>query len=94
MLSASSHIESLDLTGCELLGDGVCSGLPSAQNLNLSFVPISDSGLWNLGRYSPQLKKLSLARRSNNLWSVGHYSEAGVARLRVQLPQLEVVYTM
>jgi hypothetical protein len=94
VLAVAARLECLDLTGCDAVGDEVCGGLPTVRILNLSFVPITDSGLWRLAAGSPQLEALSLARRSNNLWGVGLYTDQGIAKLRRQLPRLNIKYTM
>lgn len=94
VLAAAPRLEYLDLTGCDAVGDEICGALPAALALNLSFVPISDAGLAALAEGSPRLASLALARRSNNLWSVGLHTDAGVAALKARLPGLAVRYTM
>jgi hypothetical protein len=94
LLAVAAGLEDLDLTGCEGVGDEVCGALPAARRLGLAFAPVSDAGLERLGAGSPLLRELSLARRSNNLWGVGLYTEAGVAGLQRQLPCLVVDYVM
>jgi len=94
IVKAAEHLEHLDLTGCDAVGDELCAALPSARFLNLSFVPISDQGLWRLGGRALRLEELVLARHSHNIFFTGLYTQEGVAALTRRLPKVGVKYTM
>jgi hypothetical protein len=76
------------------VGDEICGALASARALDLSFLHVSDAGLWALAAAAPRLEALSLARHRNNVWCSGLYTDEGVAALRQRLPGLTVRYTM
>ncbi|KAI8477372.1 MAG: hypothetical protein J3K34DRAFT_455232 [Monoraphidium minutum] len=94
LLAVAAGLEYLDVSGCDGVGDELCTSLPAARALNLSFAPVTDGGLEALAAGSRGLATLWLARRSNNLWAVGLYSDAGVAALARKLPGLEIKYCM
>jgi hypothetical protein len=94
LLAVAPRLEVLDLTGCEGVGDEICETLTSARVLNLSFVRITDDGLWTLAGAAPRLEALYLAQHRGNVWFSGLHTQEGVAGLRRRLPGLVVTYTM
>jgi len=92
---------SLDVTGCELVSDtGVIAVIRSSaassgrlQNLGLAFCGIGDSTLLAIGRVRPRgLKRLTLARKVENLWSCGTWTAEGTTFLSACCPSLSLQF--
>lgn len=95
LLAVAPRLESIDLTGCDgVVGDALCARLDSAVDADLSFLSLSDDGLRALAGRARKLRRLTLARRSNNLWGTGRYRDEALAALRRARPDLSVAFKM
>eukprot|EP00873_Tetraselmis_striata_P027153 jgi/Tetstr1/447417/TSEL_034851.t1 len=84
-------LKDLNLLGCELVNDSICSMLKNVERLNLAFCPVSDEGLLTLARHSASLETLVLADKMNNLWGCGNWTAAGLTAFRSAAPSVRVV---
>jgi hypothetical protein len=85
----------LDVTGCTRVCDTLCGILPAIEWLSLALAEnVSDAGLAALAARSPRLRRLTLARRFDNVFATGKWTEAGLAAFRRQRPEVEVVFIM
>lgn len=72
----------LDVTGIESFDDGVATMLPDGvRELRLAMTGVSDIALGELA-HRPQLERLVLGKKADNLWTTGHWTEAGLAEFR------------
>ena len=96
LLAAAPRLEALDLTGVDGAGDALCSELARAADADLSFLPLTDAGLAALAsrRRAPRLRRLTLARRSANLWETGRFRDEALAALRRARPELSLAFKM
>lgn len=84
----------LDATGVEWAGNNLIARLPPrVRELRVAMAPLSDAGLLRLAQGAgPELRTLELARRAQNLWADGLFTDAGVAELRRARPEVEIVF--
>ncbi|KAG2453515.1 hypothetical protein HYH02_001735 [Chlamydomonas schloesseri] len=88
----AARLRQLTLHGCELVDSAVCHGLAALEELDVAFTRVCDVGLMALAAGSPNLRRLVLASRSDNLWTTGNWSEAGLGEFRRLRPDVEVVF--
>jgi hypothetical protein len=93
---ATPRLRLLDVTGVEDgggWGGMPASGLPrGVRELCLAMTSLSDDGLGFLAERLPELRRLTLSRRADNLWADGRFTDAGVAEFKRRRPEVEVVF--
>jgi len=92
-VACAPRLRVLDATGVEGANDAMCARLPRGlEELRIAMTSVSDEGLRWLGDAGalPALRRVALARRSNNLWADGRHTDAGVEELRRRRPGAEV----
>lgn len=95
LLAAAPALTHIDLTGAsDDIGDALCGALGRAESAALAFLPVSDAGLLALAAAAPRLRRLTLARRSHNLWSTGLWRDEGIAALRRLRPEIAIAFQM
>lgn len=91
----SKTLRKLVATGCESLDDDFCSNtrvLFCIQDLDLRYVPISNTGLLALAGSAHHLQRLTLAPAQNNLWGCGEWTFAGVTEFSRVRPDVSVLF--
>lgn len=91
-------IKQLIMTGCEAVNNRTLrafanSGIRcSLTEICLSYCPLKDVVLLELLRCSPNLRRLTLAESTFNLWSTGNFSNKCIDEIRSKYPYVEVVF--
>eukprot|EP00198_Chlamydomonas_reinhardtii_P007561 XP_001696898.1 predicted protein [Chlamydomonas reinhardtii] len=90
--ACARRLKRLTLHGCELVDSAMCQGLEALEELDVAFTRVCDVGLMALAAHSPNLRRLVLACRSDNLWTTGNWSDTGLGEFRRLRPDVEVVF--
>jgi len=84
------------LMGCESVNMntlGAFSSSPirmSLSAINISYCPVRDDALLALLEHTPNLRTLTLAENTGNLWAVGDFTANGVEELRTMFPDVNI----
>lgn len=93
-----STLEEVVLTGIENVSGRTLRAFTTAEvrlsltSINLSYCPLRDAALFELFASAPNLKKLTLAESSGNLWATGNFSTAGIEELRRMYPRVQIAF--
>lgn len=95
-ISTLVTLRHLVLTGCEAVSTLTLPAFTqtdirlSLQSLSLPYCPVRDVDLFELLKRAPNLNELTLAEYTNNLWSTGDFTAAGIQQLRSMYPYVDI----
>lgn len=93
MCGKTEHLKAGGLYALNSAGVAVLTAgtiVKSLKSVALNFCPINDHALSELIEASPNLKSLSLAKHTQNLWETGAYTLEAVEVLNARYPHLKI----
>lgn len=98
-VAAITTLKEVVLMGCESVTNKTFqafSTLPvrlCLKSINISYCPVRDEALMQFLSNAPNLRRLTLAENTGNLWSVGDFTISGVEEMRSLFPYVDIRFT-